>query len=129
MDDTCAVSEQSAEELLCPLRHMLDLFGGKWKLPIVCILSSGAPTRYSTIRRKLGDITNVMLAQSLKDLEAAGIIHREQYNEVPPRVEYTLTEEGRSVVPVLLHNAGWAAAHMQRKTVCGAFCDRCLATM
>lgn len=47
---------------------------------------------------------------------------------MPPRVEYTLTEEGLSVVPVLLQNAGWAAAHMQRKAVCGALCDRCQAT-
>ncbi|MEA5015979.1 MAG: helix-turn-helix domain-containing protein [Candidatus Limiplasma sp.] len=128
MDEKHTVSGPNVEELLCPLRHMLDLFGGKWKLPILCILSSGAPTRYSAIKRKLGDITNVMLAQSLKELESAGIVHREQYNEVPPRVEYTLTEEGISAVPVLLKNAEWAAAHMARKAVCGVFCDRCQAT-
>lgn len=116
------------QELLCPLRHMLEIFGGKWKLPIVCILSGGEPARYSVIKRKLGDITNVMLAQSLKELEAFGIVHRDQYNEIPPRVEYRLTEVGKSAVPVLLQSAGWAAAHMQRDSVCGVFCQRCQAT-
>lgn len=72
------------EELLCPIRYLLNIFGGKWKLPIICILSGGTALRYSSIKRKLGDITNVMLSQSLKELEASGLVHREQYNEVPP---------------------------------------------
>jgi DNA-binding HxlR family transcriptional regulator len=73
----------------------------------------------------LGDITNVMLAQSLKELEAGGVVHREQYNEVPPRVEYTLTEEGRSVLPMLNQAAEWAAENMKQKTVRNPYCDRC----
>ena len=84
---------QTMDQSLCPIRYMLEIFGGKWKLPIVCILSGGIPVRYSTIKRRLGDITNAMLSHSLKELEAAGVVHREQYNEVPPRVEYTLTEK------------------------------------
>ncbi|WP_024294039.1 winged helix-turn-helix transcriptional regulator [Lacrimispora indolis] len=118
---------QSTEELLCPIRHLMNIFNGKWKLPIVCILSSETPLRYSTIKRKLGDITNVMLAQSLKELEAAGIIHREQYNEVPPRVEYTLTEKGKSVLPILVQLAGWAIEDMQNVTSCGVLCTKCQA--
>lgn len=118
---------QSTEELLCPIRHLMNIFNGKWKLPIVCILSSETPFRYSTIKRKLGDITNVMLAQSLKELEAAGIIHREQYNEVPPRVEYTLTEKGKSVLPILVQLAGWAIEDMQNVTSCGVLCTKCQA--
>lgn len=114
------------DKLLCPLRYMLDIFGGKWKMPIICILSNGVPARYSTIKRKLGDITNVMLAQSLKELESAGIVHREQYNEVPPRVEYSLTETGRSVVPILLQAGGWAVEHMQKEPPCGARCETCV---
>ncbi|MFT4007480.1 MAG: helix-turn-helix domain-containing protein [Lacrimispora sp.] len=118
---------QSTEELLCPIRHLTNIFNGKWKLPIVCILSGGTPLRYSIIKRKLGDITNVMLSQSLKELEATGIIHREQYNEVPPRVEYMLTEKGKSILPILVQLAGWAIEDMQNETSCGVLCTKCQA--
>lgn len=118
---------QSTEELLCPIRHLTNIFNGKWKLPIVCILSGETPLRYSTIKRKLGDITNVMLAQSLKELEATGVVHREQYNEVPPRVEYTLTEKGKSILPILIQLAGWAIEDMQNEASCGVLCTKCQA--
>ncbi|MGX8701167.1 winged helix-turn-helix transcriptional regulator [Caproiciproducens sp.] len=120
---------QSIDDLLCPIRYMLDIFGGKWKLPIICMLSGGIPVRYSTIKRRLGDITNVMLSQSLKELEAAGIVHREQYNEVPPRVEYSLTEKGRSILPALGQMAAWAAENMQQETACGVYCEKCHLTV
>lgn len=119
---------QSAEELLCPIRYLMNIFGGKWKLPIVCMLSGETPLRYSVIKRRLGDITNVMLAQSLKELEAAGMVHREQYNEVPPRVEYTLTEKGTSVLPALVQLAEWAVGSMQGETDCGILCTKCQST-
>ncbi|MDR1376526.1 MAG: helix-turn-helix transcriptional regulator [Synergistaceae bacterium] len=119
------VNGQTTEELRCPIRYMLEIFGGKWKMPIVCMLASGVPLRYSSIKRKLGDITNVMLAQSLRELEAYEIVHREQYNEVPPRVEYTLTEKGKSVVPALTQVAEWAAESMQKESLCGVYCDKC----
>jgi DNA-binding HxlR family transcriptional regulator len=69
----------------------------------------------------------MMLSQSLKDLEAAGIVHREQYNEVPPRVEYSLTDKGRSLVPLLTQMAGWALANMDAEIACGAYCTTCQA--
>ncbi|MDR1206117.1 MAG: helix-turn-helix transcriptional regulator [Peptococcaceae bacterium] len=120
---------QPAGKLLCPIRYMMSMFGGKWKLPIVCMLSDGTPLRYSSIKRKLGSVTNVMLSQSLKDLEAAGILRRKQYNEVPPRVEYTLTEKGKSVLPALTLVAGWAAEDMQGQSACGVKCGVCHATL
>ncbi|MDQ7094385.1 helix-turn-helix domain-containing protein [Desulfosporosinus sp. PR] len=119
---------QPSEELLCPIRYLLNIFSGKWKLPIVCMLSGETPLRYSTIKRRLGDITNVMLAQSLKELEAAGIVHREQYNEVPPRVEYRLTEKGKSILPTLGQLAEWAIGAMQNETTCGVLCTKCQST-
>ncbi len=121
--------EENTAELQCPIRYMLDVFGGKWKLPIICMLASGAPIRYSVIKRKLGNITNVMLAQSLKELEAAGIVHREQYNEVPPRVEYSLTENGNSIVPVLSQVAEWAIGNIQKENACGVYCEKCQSTI
>ncbi len=122
-------SEPITGELVCPIRHMMDILGGKWKLPIICMLSAGTPLRYSSIKRKLGDITNVMLSQSLKELEAFGIVHREQYNEVPPRVEYTLTEKGKSILPALAQIAGWAAEDLQHKAACGTKCSKCQSTV
>lgn len=74
------------------------------------------PIRYSSIKRKLDGITNTMLAQSLKDLESTGIVHRKQYNEIPPKVEYTLTSKGKSIVPILQQFANWGATNMQEKT-------------
>lgn len=126
MNTAAQAQQQKPEEaLLCPIRYLFDIFGGKWKLPIVCILASGQPLRYSTIKRKLGNVTNMMLSQSLKELEGAGILHREQYNEVPPRVEYALTEAGASILPALTQVGAWAAGHMQANTACGVNCETC----
>ncbi len=113
--------------LLCPVRYSLDIVGGKWKLPILCMLASGEPTRYSAIKRKLGDVTNMMLSQSLKELEASGMVYRKQYNEVPPRVEYTLTEKGASMVPILIQLGSWGMRNMQEDSTCGAKCTTCQA--
>lgn len=121
--------KQATEELLCPIRYLMNMFSGKWKLPIVCMLAGETPLRYSTIKRRFGDITNVMLAQSLKELEATEIIHREQYNEVPPRVEYTLTEKGKSILPALGQLAGWATEYMQVEAACGVLCTKCQSTV
>lgn len=98
------------DTLPCPLRHALEVIGGKWKLPIICLLSGEKPLRYNVVKRKLGGITNMMLSQSLKELEAAGIVHRVQYNEVPPRVEYSLTAQGRQLLPALDALSRWGAA-------------------
>ena len=70
------------EELLCPMKYFLEVAGGKWKTSIICILSTGEPHRYSRIRRKLGNITNTMLAKSLQELEDEDIVERIQYNEI-----------------------------------------------
>ena len=119
---------QANSESFCPLRYILNIFSGKWKLPIVCMLATDKPLRYSSIKRKIGDITNVMLSQSLKELERDGIVHREQYNEVPPRVEYTLTEKGQSVVPIIAQAAAWAVEDMQKGSACGVHCEKCVLT-
>lgn len=121
------ISGTDTEKLLCPVRYSLDIVGGKWKLPILCMLVSGEPTRYSTIRRKLGDVTNMMLSQSLKELEAAGMVYREQYNEVPPRVEYSLTEKGNSLVPILVQFGEWGAQNMRSDATCSVKCTKCQA--
>lgn len=107
---------------LCPMRFALEVVGGKWKLAIICALAKHSPARYSEVRRKVAGITNVMLSQSLKELEAYGLVDRTQYNEIPPRVEYALTEKGMSLPPALRHLADWGAANMPSSQ---ALCDCC----
>lgn len=91
----------------CPLTFALNLIGGKWRLPIIWALSKNGTMRYNELKRNIHGITNMMLTQSLKELELDGIINRKQFIEIPPRVEYTLTENGQSLIPALLALAHW----------------------
>lgn len=102
----------SDDELLCPIRYALNTIGGKWKLPILCLLATSKPTRYGEIKKKIPGITNMMLAQSLKELESAGIVNRKQYNEIPPKVEYTLTNSGKNLLPTLKALADWGSSQI-----------------
>lgn len=112
------------EELLCPIKYFLEVAGGKWKTSILCILATGELHRYSRIRRKLGNITNTMLAKSLQELEDEDIVERIQYNEIPPRVEYLLTDKGKTIVPILLKMAEWSSRSMVDKSN-ASFCKKC----
>lgn len=91
----------AGQESVCPLRLVMDIIGGKWKLNILCLLKDGKPLRYNQIKKGVMGITNVMLANSLKSFEEYGIVHREQYNEVPVRVEYRLTSKGLELIDAL----------------------------
>lgn len=115
----------SAMNILCPIRYSLGIVGGKWKLAIICALADESPTRYGMIKRKVAGITNMMLSQALKDLEAHEIVRRKQYNEIPPRVEYTLSEKGRSLLPVLRLLAQWGESHMAEDRCGMAGCGSC----
>lgn len=84
----------------------LDIIRGKWKLRILCHLGNG-PLRTGELRRLMPGISQKMLTQSLKDLENAHIVNRHSYNEVPPRVEYSLTERGMSLRNILLEMSDW----------------------
>lgn len=91
----------------CPLTVALSLIGGKWKIPIICALKQDGPTRYNELKRKISGITNTMLASSLKDLENRGLIYRRQYDEMPVRVEYGLSELADDLIPILGQFAKW----------------------
>ncbi|CUH97239.1 hypothetical protein P22_3366 [Propionispora sp. 2/2-37] len=96
------------KEIMCPLEYGLDIFGGKWKSRIICVLSANSVMRYNEIRKELGDITDAVLAAMLKGLIADELISRKQYNEIPPKVEYSLTEKGKSVLPILQNICLWS---------------------
>ena len=96
------------EDIRCPLEYGLAIFGGKWKSRIVCVLSANEKLRYSQIRREMYNITDAVLASTLKDLIKDGIIERKSYDEIPPKVEYSLTQKGKSVVPILQSICQWS---------------------
>lgn len=111
---------------LCPIKYLISVFGGKWKLPAICIIANGMPARYGQIKRELGSITNMMLSKTLKELEKDGIIYRKQYNEVPPHVEYTLSDAGKTILPVLTEMGKWATSQMIKKNIMSS-CSICSA--
>lgn len=95
-------------DIRCPLEHGMELFGGKWNSRIICVLATLGALRYSQLRREMGNITDAVLASTLKSLIANDIVERRSYDEIPPRVEYSLTEKGLSVVPILQSICRWA---------------------
>ena len=98
-------------DIRCPLEYGLEIFGGKWDSRIICVLAEKDTLRYSEIRKEMANITDAVLASSLKKLIADNIIKRVQYNEIPPKVEYSLTEKGMSVVPILQSICKWSGIY------------------
>ncbi|MDR3165235.1 MAG: helix-turn-helix transcriptional regulator [Synergistaceae bacterium] len=99
----------------CPLGNVMRLIGGKWKVSILCALYSDGATRYNELRRKIMGITNTMLASSLKELEADGLVLRTQYMEMPVRVEYSLTDSCDGLMPILLQLAQWGVSGIKTR--------------
>ncbi|RDB61269.1 transcriptional regulator [Gordonibacter sp. 28C] len=113
------------KDIRCPLEYGLDVFGGKWKSRIVCVLSDG-PLRYSAVRSEMANVTDAALAGALKELAEQGLVQRIQYEEIPPRVEYRLTEKGRSLLPVLQHICQWSGSFFKEESSLElARCQRC----
>ena len=96
------------DDIRCPLEYGLAVFGGKWKSRIICVLSANEKLRYSEIRKEMYNITDAVLTLNLKDLITDGIVDRKAYDEIPPKVEYSLTEKGYSVVPILQSICQWS---------------------
>src|SRR4051812_3590665 len=96
----------------CPVTATLGVIGGKWK-PIILWILNGQTRRFSEVKRYLPGITQKMLTQQLRELEADGIIHREIYAQVPPKVEYSLTPKGESLGPILKQMALWGTKHLE----------------
>jgi DNA-binding HxlR family transcriptional regulator len=91
----------------CPARKVLDRIGDRWTVLIVAVLSGGT-RRFSELRAAIGDITPKVLTQSLRALERDGLVSRTVYAEVPPRVEYRLSELGRSLITPIAAIRAWA---------------------
>lgn len=99
-------AEQRWAGTSCPISETVRVVGGRWK-PLILFYLLHRPRRFNELRRLIPNVTQRMLTTSLRELQADGILHRDVKAEVPPHVEYSLTEEGLTLIPVLAAMAGW----------------------
>jgi DNA-binding HxlR family transcriptional regulator len=100
----------------CGLDATLRVIAGKWKPLILYFLAQGGPTRYGELRRAVRDVSDKMLIQQLKELEADGLVKRTDYKEIPPRVDYSLTPLGISLGTALVPLCTWGTENMAEVT-------------
>ena len=107
------MADVKAEYLACPIRQVISRFGDKWSMLVLFMLnrSETGVLRFNEIRRLMTDCSQKMLSQTLKNLEQSHLVHREVYPEVPPRVEYSLTGTGRSLMPAITALIDWGKEH------------------
>lgn len=97
----------------CPIRNVLSRVGDKWSMLVLFTLESNDNQRFKELQRNIPDISQKMLTATLKMLEADGLIRREVFPEVPPRVEYSLTKKGKSLLPLIDNLLSWASENME----------------
>ena len=100
----------------CPVAATLELIGGKYKALILWNLSE-KKLRFSELRKVIQGATPKMLTQQLRELESQNLIHREVFAVVPPKVEYSLTEMGRSLMPILVSMRDWGSSYLRKKSI------------
>lgn len=106
------MKETTNEYLMCPIRHVVSRFGDKWSLLVLYQLhNSNGAMRFSELRRQMTDCSQKMLSQTLRNLQQSNIVSRKAYAEIPPRVEYSLTETGRSLMPCVMSLVEWGVKH------------------
>ncbi len=103
------------DEYTCPITATMKVLGGKWKPILINAIYFTAPARFGELKRSVNGITQSMLTQQLRELEDDGIISRKIYAEIPPRVEYTLTEFGLTLSPILQSMAKWGKEYRINK--------------
>ena len=112
-ENSIVMADIKAEYLACPIRHVISRFGDKWSMLVLFMLhrSETGILRFNEIRRLMTDCSQKMLSQTLKNLEQSHLVHREVYPEVPPRVEYSLTNTGKSLMPAIMALIDWGKEH------------------
>ncbi len=93
---------------ICPIRNVLDRFGDKWSMLVLLVLDEAEILRFNEIHKTIGTVSQKMLSTTLKTLEADGLVSRKVYPVIPPRVEYQLTDRGRSLMPHIFNLVKWA---------------------
>lgn len=107
-DDTVSIIE------ICPVRNVVARFGNKWSLLVLLTIDEAEVVRFNELGRMIPDISTRMLAETLKTLEADGLINRKIYAEVPPKVEYSMTDTGKSLIPIIHQLTQWAQTNMKK---------------
>lgn len=98
---------------ICPIRNVVARFGDKWSLLVLLVIDGEGVVRFNELGRMIPDISTRVLSTTLKTLEADGLIDRKVYAQVPPEVEYTLTETGKSLIPLIMQLTEWAMNNMK----------------
>jgi len=99
-----------------PFGYTLSVIGGKWKMVIMFTLVEHGVLRYGELKKEIPDITHKMLSAQLKEMEADGIVSRKEYQQIPPKVEYSLSDKGQSLMPILEEMCKWGS--MYRPPTC-----------
>lgn len=108
--------ERNCIQSACPVMVTMTVIGGKWK-PVIIWQLHETCLRFGELQRKVPGVTQKMLTQQLRELESDGIIHREVYPVIPPRVEYSLTERGHTLLPILEEMAKWGKIHTDSSNI------------
>lgn len=98
---------------ICPIRNVVARFGDKWSLLVLLVIDGEGVVRFNELGRMIPDISTRVLSTTLKTLESDGLIDRKVYAQVPPKVEYTLTETGKSLIPLIMQLTEWAMNNMK----------------
>lgn len=98
---------------ICPIRNVVARFGDKWSLLVLLEIDGQGTVRFNELGRLIPDISTRVLSGTLKTLEADGLIDRKVYAQVPPKVEYTLTDTGKSLIPLIMQLTEWALKNMK----------------
>ncbi len=92
-----------------PFGYTMSVIGGKWKMVIIYLLAENQPVRFNEMKRRIGTITFKILSSQLKELEASGLVNRKEYPQILPKVEYSLTDKGETLLPILEELCEWGA--------------------
>lgn len=106
-------SSSTTESGDCPVTTLILMLQGKWKNQVIYAMSLSDTVRFGQLKKEVPGITNTMLTSTLRELEADGLVHREQFNEIPPHVEYSLTQKGRDLFPVFYEMLKWGLKYAE----------------
>jgi DNA-binding HxlR family transcriptional regulator len=98
---------------ICPIVYALSIIGQKWKIPILWHLADEGTLRYNELKRGVNGITNIMLTKSLQELEEHNLVIRKSYDTIPPKVEYSLSERGKTLIPLLREFDAWGKSQIE----------------
>ena len=112
--ETCIdhVLEKNEREEDCPIRRVLKVLSGQWRPQIIYTLYKHPACRFGQLQKAMPRVTNAMLTATLRDLERIGIVERRQFNEMPPHVEYSLTDKGCALLPIFYEMTVWGEKYL-----------------